>query len=659
MGEQGEQGPRGPQGEQGVQGPQGIQGETGPQGPKGDKGDAFSIAAIYSSLAEMNLDFSNSNVKFGDFVIITSTVDDPDNAKLYVKTSSGFNFITDMSGAAGIQGPKGDTGEPGATGPQGPQGVQGIQGPQGEKGDTGPAGTYTAGEGIDITNGVISSTVDGAIYSAGDGISIDSNNVISAPKDYYIIKYQNSIEDYSAEDLQRLYQLGGYQETAKPIVIEYMYKHYHYAGRPSGGVELVFVNLEAGRASTKTVLSPTAIIYYLDAQNETISRQYLIENNNIGISPSYVLSTNANNNPSGQSNSNLQTELQYIKNNYTKTADLATVATSGSYNDLTDKPEITGGATYTAGDGISIDANDVISANLPFDIIEYQSTFSNYTAQQLQQIYDLGHNVAGTRLCAILKDNQLYYYTHSYSGNNYIVFTGVKGTGSISSYGILDIEMIRYYCSNNTITQQAVFLASNSNVGINGKAIQFLDFEGNLPSGTSVSTLLNEMKYIKSNFVKNTNLATVATSGDYNDLINKPTISGGTTYTAGTGINITNDEISVDATALSYNDLQNKPTIPTVPTNVSSFTNDAGYLTTHQDISGKANSADLATVATSGSYNDLTNKPTIPDLTGYATERYVDNAIGQVPTYSAGTGISISASGEISLNLTNGNEVSF
>ena len=49
-----------------------------------------------------------------------------------------------------------------------------------------------------------------------------------------------------------------------------------------------------------------------------------------------------------------------------------------------------------------------------------------------------------------------------------------------------------------------------------------------------------------------------------------------------------------------------------IPTNVSAFTNDAGYLTSHQDISGKANSADLAAVATSGSYNDLINKPTIP-----------------------------------------------
>ena len=37
----------------------------------------------------------------------------------------------------------------------------------------------------------------------------------------------------------------------------------------------------------------------------------------------------------------------------------------------------------------------------------------------------------------------------------------------------------------------------------------------------------------------------------------------------------------------SYDDLTDKPTIPTIPTNISAFTNDAGYLTTHQDISGK------------------------------------------------------------------------
>lgn len=77
-----------------------------------------------------------------------------------------------------------------------------------------------------------------------------------------------------------------------------------------------------------------------------------------------------------------------------------------------------------------------------------------------------------------------------------------------------------------------------------------------------------------------------------------------------TGSQAQADWNQTDNTSVDY--IKNKPTIPTVPTNVSAFTNDAGYLTSHQDISGKANSADLATVATSGSYDDLSNKPSIP-----------------------------------------------
>lgn len=42
------------------------------------------------------------------------------------------------------------------------------------------------------------------------------------------------------------------------------------------------------------------------------------------------------------------------------------------------------------------------------------------------------------------------------------------------------------------------------------------------------------------------------------------------------------------ATSGSYNDLTNKPTIPVVPTKVSAFINDAGYLTQHQSLDGYA-----------------------------------------------------------------------
>lgn len=63
------------------------------------------------------------------------------------------------------------------------------------------------------------------------------------------------------------------------------------------------------------------------------------------------------------------------------------------------------------------------------------------------------------------------------------------------------------------------------------------------------------------------------------------------------------------ATTGDYNDLDNTPTIPTL---TSELTNDSGFLTQHQDISGKVDYSDLATVATSGDYTDLINTPTIP-----------------------------------------------
>lgn len=56
----------------------------------------------------------------------------------------------------------------------------------------------------------------------------------------------------------------------------------------------------------------------------------------------------------------------------------------------------------------------------------------------------------------------------------------------------------------------------------------------------------------------------------------------------------------------SYNDLDDKPTIPTVPTNVSAFNNDAGYLTQHQDISGKADKSEMSVTDGTGTDADKT-----------------------------------------------------
>lgn len=80
---------------------QGIQGIPGPQG------EPFRIKKTYSSVAEMNADFNNMN--YGDYVMIASTVEVEDNAKLYTRGELQWIFITDFSGATGIKGETGAT----------------------------------------------------------------------------------------------------------------------------------------------------------------------------------------------------------------------------------------------------------------------------------------------------------------------------------------------------------------------------------------------------------------------------------------------------------------------------------------------------------------------------------------------------------------------
>lgn len=152
-GEKGERGEAGPQGPQGLQGLQGIQGEAGPIGPQGPKGDAgapFAIKKTYVSIEAMNADYSNEEIKEGEFVIInTGNVSDEDNGKLFIKGTTKFDFLVDLSGIQGIQGPKGDTGLQGERGEQGPAGQNGAPGLQGERGLTGATGQKGA-DGRDI-----------------------------------------------------------------------------------------------------------------------------------------------------------------------------------------------------------------------------------------------------------------------------------------------------------------------------------------------------------------------------------------------------------------------------------------------------------------------------------------------------------------------------
>lgn len=167
------------------------------------------------------------------------------------------------------------------------------------------------------------------------------------------------------------------------------------------------------------------------------------------------------------------------------------------------------------------------------------------------------------------------------------------------------------------------------------------------------------------------NLKTVATSGSYNDLTDKPAIPVVPTKTS----DLTNDSGFITA-----NDIPAAQDVPTktseltndsgfitsasLPTKTSDLTNDSGFITgytesdptvpawakatskpsySYDEITGKPtlfsgsyNDLTNKPALFSGSYNDLTDKPTIPSVTGLASTSYVDtkvaNLVNSAPT---------------------------
>lgn len=136
-----------------------------------------------------------------------------------------------------------------------------------------------------------------------------------------------------------------------------------------------------------------------------------------------------------------------------------------------------------------------------------------------------------------------------------------------------------------------------------------------------------------SKYVVAANLAEVATSGDYNDLTNLPTIPAA---------QVQADWNVTSSSSKAY--IKHKPTIPTVPTNVSAFTNDAGYLTQHQDISTKQDKITIVNHGTNDTTFTLTPNVyhiwgtvasltlTLGNGTGYFDEYMFEFTSGTTPT---------------------------
>ena len=134
---------------------------------------------------------------------------------------------------------------------------------------------------------------------------------------------------------------------------------------------------------------------------------------------------------------------------------------------------------------------------------------------------------------------------------------------------------------------------------VSGKADKATTLAGYGITDAYTKTAVDSALALKAN---TSSLATVATSGAYNDLTGKPTLFSGV-YTDLTS----KPSLATVATSGSYTDLINKPTL--FSGSYTDLTNKPTLFSgAYADLTGKPT---LATVATSGSYTDLTSKPTL------------------------------------------------
>ena len=124
----------------------------------------------------------------------------------------------------------------------------------------------------------------------------------------------------------------------------------------------------------------------------------------------------------------------------------------------------------------------------------------------------------------------------------------INDSGFITTYAVTQADVLQYQTEINTGT--VITESQISDLQSYLTSVAFNDL-------TSTPTTLSGYGI------------TDAFSGDYDDLTSTPTTLSGYGIT--------------DAFSGDYDDLTNKPVIPVVPTNISAFTNDAGYITSETD----------------------------------------------------------------------------
>jgi len=279
------------------------------------------------------------------------------------------------------------------------------------------------------------------------------------------------------------------------------------------------------------------------------------------------------------------------------------------------------GIFYTVGNKTAtermVDANELATVGKIADLATY--TIDEVTATEgYSASYELKNNgvVCGARInipkSMIVKSASVKTCTEDdvpvegyRVGDKYIDLVLNTASGDEHVY-ILVKELVDVYkagqgieISNLNVISAKVNAANGLSLGVNG--IQ-LGLASQLNSGAMSAVDFNKLAAIQAgserNFINSVNSDLF--SVDENRELTSAKLSSISNEANKVEASTNNGFIKVDGAetkvyefpGMSYNDLTDKPLIPSVPTNVSAFTNDAGYLTEHQSLTAYRTASD-------------------------------------------------------------------